>query len=102
LFSHAIFCKRRRYREVSTSNSKKQRLIKEFEILEESFVVLHLAPMTRGRNLDIFKKIQKQDAVQVLIVGRDGAVMDKRLLLELKEAGCLVSVFSHAEKFTIF
>lgn len=79
---------------------KKQRLRGKFGIPEQSFVVLHLASMKRDRNLGIFKKIQKQEGVQVLIVGREGEVVDKGLLRELQEAGCLVWVkhFSHVEE----
>lgn len=82
-----------------TPRESRERLREKFEIPDQSFIVLHLASMTRGRNLNIFKKIQKQDGVQVLIVGREGEAMDKRLLLELQEAGCLVWVkhFSHVE-----
>jgi glycosyltransferase involved in cell wall biosynthesis len=79
---------------------KKQRLRAKFGIPEQSFVVLHLASMKRDRNLDIFKKIQMQEGVQVLIVGREGEAMDTGLLLELQEAGCLVWIkhFSHVEE----
>ena len=68
----------------------RQRIRGQFQIPVHSFVVLHLASMRRERNLDLFKTIQKEDAHQVIIVGRENEVADRRLQRELEEAGCFV------------
>lgn len=75
-----------------TSRKRKDDLRAKFQISRKAFVVLHLASLRRERNLDIFKKIQAEEGIQVLILGRENETADKRLLRELREAGCLVWV----------
>jgi glycosyltransferase involved in cell wall biosynthesis len=72
----------------------------KFQISEQDFVVLHLASLRRERNLDIFKKIQAEEGIQVLILGRENEAADKELLRELQRAGCLVWVqhFPHVDQ----
>jgi glycosyltransferase involved in cell wall biosynthesis len=72
----------------------------KFQIPRQDFVVLHLASLRRERNLDIFKKIQAEEGIQVLILGRENEASDKELLNELREAGCLVWVqhFPHVDQ----
>lgn len=73
------------------ANKKSKRHLRtKFEIPPEDFVVLHLASLRRKRNLDIFKRIQAEKGVQVVIIGREGEAADKRLTDELREAGCLI------------
>jgi len=70
----------------------KNDLRERFQISKQDFMVLHLASLRRERNLDILKKVQAEDATQVLIIGRENEAADQKLLQELREAGCLVWV----------
>jgi glycosyltransferase involved in cell wall biosynthesis len=82
------------------SEVRKNDLRTKFQISRQAFVVLHLASLRRERNLDIFKKIQAEEGIQVLILGRKNEAADKKLLRELREAGCLVWVqhFPHVDQ----
>ena len=53
-----------------TSEKRKNDLRVKFQISRQAFVVLHLASLRRERNLEIFKKIQAEEGIQVLILGR--------------------------------
>ena len=59
----------------------------KFQIPRQDFVVLHLASLRRERNLDIFKKIQAEEGIQVLILGRENEAADKRLLRRVAGSG---------------
>jgi glycosyltransferase involved in cell wall biosynthesis len=72
------------------NEKRKSSLRAKFQIAKQDFVVLHLASLRRKRNLDIFKKIQAEEGIQVVIIGREHEAADKRLTQELQEAGCLV------------
>jgi glycosyltransferase involved in cell wall biosynthesis len=82
------------------NEERKSCLRAKLQISRQDFVVLHLASLRRERNLDIFKKIQAEEGVQVLILGREREAADKGLAHELREAGCLVWVqhFSSVEQ----
>jgi glycosyltransferase involved in cell wall biosynthesis len=82
------------------SERRKNDLRAQFQISRQDFVVLHLASLRRERNLDIFKKIQAEEGIQVLILGRENEAADRKLLRELREAGCLVWVqhFPHVDQ----
>jgi glycosyltransferase involved in cell wall biosynthesis len=82
------------------NKESKRHLRTKFKIPTEDFVVLHLASLRRKRNLDIFKRIQAEEGIQVVIIGREREAADKRLTDELREAGCLVWVrhFSRIEQ----
>lgn len=83
-----------------TSEKRKNDLRVKFQISRQAFVVLHLASLRRERNLEIFKKIQAEEGIQVLILGRENETADKKLLRELREAGCLVWIqhFPHVDQ----
>ncbi len=78
----------------------KSELRAKFQISRQDFVVLHLASLRRERNLDIFKKIQAEEGIQVLLLGREREATDTKLISELRAAGCLVWVqhFSSVEQ----
>jgi glycosyltransferase involved in cell wall biosynthesis len=83
-----------------TSEKRKNDLRVKFQISRQAFVVLHLASLRRERNLEIFKKIQAEEGIQVLILGRENETADKKLRRELREAGCLVWIqhFPHVDQ----
>jgi glycosyltransferase involved in cell wall biosynthesis len=69
----------------------KQELRRKYGLLNDKFVILHLASFKKGRNLEVLKKLQlsnKQN--QVLIVGRPSEHGNEDVISELKDAGCLI------------
>lgn len=66
------------------------RLRKKYGVPIDKFVILHLASMKAGRNLDVFKELQKQDQYQVLIIGRESEDTDYDLYGDLTDCGCMV------------
>lgn len=78
----------------------KEKLRAKFGISSDKFVILHLASLTKVRNLDMFKELQKQEGHKVLIIGRENEATDKRVASELQEAGCMVWIkhFSNIEE----
>lgn len=72
------------------SGIEKVQLRYKYNVPQDKFIVLHLASMTKGRNLDIFEKIQQERGTQVLIVGRNSEPADSEVLDKLLKEGCLV------------
>ncbi len=72
------------------TDKEKKGLREKYKVPLDKFVVLHLASLKRERNLDIFKKIQKEQDNHVIIIGRENENIDEELVLELEESGCEV------------
>lgn len=72
--------------------SVKEELREKYGIDKDKFVVLHVGHIRRGRNIQIFKKIQKENGIQVVIVGSTSTGMDTDLYYELKRSGCHVII----------
>lgn len=69
----------------------KNNLRNAYGILLDKFVILHVASLKRGRNLEILKEIQRSHKEhQVLIIGRINETKDANLIEELQQAGCIV------------
>lgn len=68
----------------------KEKLRDKYGIPHDKFVILHLASLKKERNLDLLKKIQKQDENFVLIIGRKNEKIDKQVVKKLKDMGCTV------------
>lgn len=79
------------------SQSDRVELRKKYDLPLNSFVLLHLASLTRERNLEIFKDLAKNGNNTVLIIGRENEHSDPELVKELREAGCLVWI-KHLDK----
>ena len=75
---------------VPVTAEKKQELRQKYGIKEGEFIILHIASLKRGRNLEMLKKLQSEGHNQVLIIGRTGEHRDEELGYELEQAGCLV------------
>lgn len=84
----------------SVDEEIKLKLRKSYGINSNKFILLHLASLTKERNLDIFTELQKKDDFQVLIIGRDHENYDKSVVADLEEAGCFVWIkhFSNIEE----
>jgi len=77
-------------------NSKEKiKLRQKYKLPDKKFIVLHLASMTKSRNLDVFKKIQQLNDVQVLILGREHE-KNNEIIKELRESNCIV-ISQHIE-----
>ena len=68
----------------------KERLREKYHIDKEKFVVLHVGSIRKNRNLQVFNRIQKQENVQVLIVGNTTFRPDRKEYSSLKEHGCII------------
>ncbi len=68
----------------------KRKLRDNFGLPQDKFIILHLASLTKERNLNVFKEIQKQDGNQVLIIGRENEILDNQVISDLREAGCII------------
>lgn len=71
------------------SSEVKGQLREKYGIESDKFVVLHVGPLTKRRNLQVLGKIQGVDA-RVIIVGSRYQRIDRQLHKYLNEGGCLV------------
>jgi len=70
-------------------DSQKTKLRLKYKIPVEKFVLLHVASLTRQRNLDMLMEIQ-DDKNQVLIIGRENEKIDLNVFEKLNQKGCKV------------
>lgn len=79
---------------------KKMALREKYGIPVDKFVILHLASIKEGRNLSIFKDLQKIEGNICLIIGRENDNSDKNVINSLIESGCTVWIkhFSNIEE----
>lgn len=68
----------------------KDELRRKYHLETSKWIVLHVGPIRKGRNLLLFNQIQQQEDTQVLIVGSVSVPMDKEIHQELIAGGCLV------------
>lgn len=69
------------------SPRRKMQLREKYGIARESFVILHVGPIIKRRNIEFLTNVQDADR-QVIIVGRMPA--DRRVHQALLDAGCMV------------
>lgn len=86
-----------RFRPVSSA--VKRQLREKHGIESDKFVVLHVGPLTRRRNLQFMGRIQSVDT-RVVAVGSRYQRLDRQLYEQLNEVGCLVldSYCEHIEE----
>jgi glycosyltransferase involved in cell wall biosynthesis len=70
----------------------KRKLRQKYQVPPEKFVILHVASIKRGRNLQAFKNLRMESLDQVLIVGRIGEKRDEELRRELENCGYQVMI----------
>jgi len=61
----------------------------KYDLPLDGFVVLHVGPIKRGRNLQVFTELQAHGC-QSLILGSTTVGMELGLYRELRQAGCMV------------
>ncbi len=66
------------------------KLRQKYGVPKDKFIILHIASLKSGRNLEVFRKLQSEHCNQVLVLGRVGEHRDEELHHELESAGCLV------------
>jgi glycosyltransferase involved in cell wall biosynthesis len=76
-----------KFRPINDSEKKKLRL--KYQIPLDKFVILHVASLTRQRNLEMLMEIQ-DNKNEVLIIGRENEKIDLNVLKKLRERGCKV------------
>lgn len=78
---------------------KKIKLRKNYNVPESKYILLHLASLTKERNLDIFCKLQKINNIQVIIIGRIDNRIEPNVVKNLEDSGCIVWInhFSNIE-----
>jgi glycosyltransferase involved in cell wall biosynthesis len=69
---------------------EKEKLRAEYEIVLDKFVVLHVGSIRKWRNLEPLVGIQKEEDVQVIVVGRSTTKSDKAVAHALRKAGAVV------------
>lgn len=72
------------------SEMEKCHIRNEFGLPEDKKIVLHVGHIKTNRKLEVFKRIQGIDNIQVVIVGGATEAADKILLRDLQEAGIKV------------
>lgn len=73
------------------SEDVKERLREKYNNLDtDKFIILHVGSIKSGRNLQVFKRIQKEDDNQVLVIGSTSTGMEEKAYQNLKENGCVV------------
>jgi glycosyltransferase involved in cell wall biosynthesis len=85
---------------VPAAGDKKKSLREKYKVPPDKFIILHMASLVKGRNLEVFKTMQAAPQNQVLIIGRISESRHEGLRRELEASGCLVQVeyFPHIEE----
>jgi len=88
------------YKFMPIAETIKEQLREKYEVDKGKFVVLHIGPIRKKRNIQIFSKIQKIENVQVVFVGSTSMPMEKDIYKSLKERGCMIwrSYFPNIEE----
>lgn len=75
---------------VPVSPEVKLKLRRKYNLDENKFIILHVGPIERGRNILLLNELQKEDNCQVIIVGSVSAPMERDVYRALIQGGCLV------------
>jgi len=70
------------------NKERKMKLRKKYNIPQNKFVVLHVGHATKARNLSVFKNLL-DDKIQSIFVSSKSFNIDKTLVRELKQSGCI-------------
>lgn len=86
-----------RFKPVSVE--EKHALRMKYDLPGDVFVVLHVGPIKRGRNLHVFTELQEHGC-QSLILGSTTVDMEPGIYRELRQAGCIVwrRYFTHVQE----
>lgn len=83
-----------------TSNNIKKKLRNKYQISAEKFVVLHVGPVRKNRNVMILNRLNQDRNTQVIIAGGITSGEDSEVHRDLEAGGCLVwrEFFEHVEE----
>jgi glycosyltransferase involved in cell wall biosynthesis len=73
------------------SKKEKEELRARHEVESDKFVVLHVGPVKKSRNLECLRKIQGDSDNQVLLVGRPSTKYEREVAEVLENAGVVVT-----------
>jgi glycosyltransferase involved in cell wall biosynthesis len=71
------------------SEKCKEELRAKYKIEQDKFVILHVGPIKKRRNIEVFKELQKKGN-QVIIIGRESQEREMNLYQTLKRKGCKI------------
>ena len=74
---------------VPALEKRKEELRAKYKIDQDKFVILHVGPIKRRRNIEVFKELQKDDN-QVIIIGRESQEREMNLYQTLERKGCRI------------
>ncbi len=72
-----------------TSEKRKEDLRAKYKIEQDKFIILHVGPIKKRRNIEVFKELQKEDN-QVIIIGRESQERENNLYQTLERRGCRI------------
>jgi glycosyltransferase involved in cell wall biosynthesis len=80
--------------------NRKKEIREKMNISTNEFIILHMASLTKERNLSVLAKIQRQGECKVLIIGRENEKFDTNVTDELGSSGCniLIKNFENIEE----
>lgn len=66
----------------------KAQLRLKYNVGIDKFVILHVGSIKKGRGIEVFKNLQNE-TIQVIVVGPKSMGIEKQILDELEEVGCI-------------
>lgn len=77
---------------------EKNRLRERYRVSKERFVILHVGPIKKGRNLGVLEDFQRDNNLVILIVASPRNI-DQEFFNHLKNSGCIIwtDYFDHIE-----
>ncbi len=75
---------------VPASPETKGLLRQKYGLDERKFTILNVAPIVKGRGLELLGKIARERDYQIIILGSTATKVDYHLLESLKASGCIV------------
>ncbi len=72
------------------SDELRSKLRERYGIDGHNFIVLHVGSIKPGRGVQLLTELQKQESVQVIIVGPTSVGINEKTQRQLEESGCLV------------
>lgn len=71
---------------------RKRELREKYSIDIRKYVIMHVGPILRQRNIKILKRLQRDPENQVIIIGSTSINPDVKLMKDLTDSGCIVWV----------
>lgn len=76
---------------IPVAKHDKEKLREKYLLDKEKFVILHVGPIKRGRNIQILNKLQlEEDNNQVIIIGSTIEHIEQDIYKSLEESGCII------------